>query len=212
MSNDPSIRRLIQNVETPPEALHPSQRPHDVDSSHAFLRAYHRLRIEKQFNYYQDRIREYDANSGFMVAVAAGIMATSSFVSAIGAGMSSPVLALATAILPAFAALIAALRQLYQWEKQAALYRDASFGLQSALLLLPDDDVYDRREARAILPSLVQQAEDVFYSEINQWGQINLGMDNESAKDKLNEALEELSRQDRLDSPNNATFREGGLG
>jgi hypothetical protein len=93
------------------------------------------------------------------------------------------------------AAFIASLRQLYQWEKQSSLYRDASLGLQETRLLIPDWDQFDARTAPAIVPSLVRATEDVFMAEINQWGQIALGLDQQE-QDTLNQALVDLNATD----------------
>src|SRR5574341_471134 len=108
--------------------------PLDRQTSELMLRIYLRLRIENQLKFYRSRVREFDANSGFMVSVGALIMAISSAVSALGAAETNAGYALITTLLPAFAALVASFRQLYQWEKQSSLYRDAALGLQQAQL------------------------------------------------------------------------------
>ena len=180
-----------------------SSYPLDKGTSELLLRIYLQKRIEGQLGFYRSRIREFDSNSGFMVGIGAMIMALSSMISAIGASSSdpklSPLLALITALLPAMAALIASFRQLYQWEKQASLYRDAALGLQQANLIMPDDDVFDDRTAPLILPRLVTATEEVFIAEINQWGQIALGADGED-DDELNSMLRRLHTQDQTAS------------
>jgi len=234
MVDDANLRRAVSAIEnaqvTDTQKL-PSQRHHDSEATDALLKIYLKKRIDGQLRFYQARIKEYDANSGFMVSVGAFIMAVGAVISAIGTTNNSAELALITALLPALAAMIAALRQLYQWEKQSSLYRDAELGLQEATLLMPDMDMYDPRTAPAILPSLVRASEKVFTSEINQWGQIALGEDVEEA-DALNTALFKIAGQfDAIDNktavnptrgssssaptmppPPPADFNDGGVG
>jgi hypothetical protein len=207
MSENPISPRIVspQGVAKP---LRPSELPHDVDASDILLRLYIRKRIEGQLDFYEKRIKEFETNSGFMVGVGAFIMAVSTVVSTIGATQNSPVLALITALLPALAALSASMRQLYQWDKQASLYRDAALGLQEARLLVPDMDMYEREDSPVILPQMIRTAEDVFTAEINQWGQIALGLD-ESAQAELAASIEE-ARQNRPGTPAPATSSGGG--
>jgi len=170
-----------------------SKRPHDVDTQDAILRFYVQSRLEEQQKFYQSRIREFETNSSFTIYLSAAVLATSSFVSAIGAASNRPALALVTAILPAFSALIASFRQLYQWEKQANLYRDAVLGIEEAKLLLPDDDLFDKAIAPALLNRLVEETENVFKSEIDQWGQIALGMDVQAKQEEIREEIRKSS-------------------
>jgi hypothetical protein len=191
MSENPPV----VSSEKPARALRPSEMQHDIDASDVLLKLYIRKRIEGQLNFYEKRIKEFETNSGFMVGVGAFIMAISTVVSAVGATQNSAELALITALLPALAALGASLRQLYQWDKQASLYRDAALGLQEARLLVPDMELYERADSPVILPKMIAAAEDVFTAEINQWGQIALGLD-ESAQAELAASIEE-ARQNR---------------
>lgn len=198
MSDNPSAQRSTSEAAAAPvdpTSLPPAKRPHDLDASDALLRLYVQKRIQGQLDFYRRRVQEFDANTGFMVSIGAAIMAISAFVSAVGTTLQSPVLALITAILPAVAALVAGFRQLYQWEKQSALYRDASLGLQEALLIMPDEDVYDKRSAKVVYETLVRSAEDVFMAEINQWGQIALGLTSREDQDRLNQALRDIESQ-----------------
>jgi hypothetical protein len=187
---DPHIQRAVEQA-----AARTGQQEHDTDANEVLLRLYLAKRIDGQMQFYEARATEFNANIGFMVSVGAGIMAISAIVSAIGATNNSAELALVTAILPAIAAFVAALRQLYQWEKQSSLYRDASLGLQETRLLVPDWDQFDPKTAPAIVPSLVRATEDVFMAEINQWGQIALGLDDQE-QDTLNQALLDLAATD----------------
>ena len=188
---DPHIKRAVDQQ----EGLKPAQQQHSTDTQEVLLRLYLAKRIDGQLKFYESRVTEFDANIGFMVSLGAGIMAISAIISAIGTTANSAELALITALLPALAAFAASLRQLYQWEKQSSLYRDASLGLQETRLLVPDWDQFDMRTAPAIVPSLVRATEEVFMAEINQWGQIALGLDKQE-QDKLDQALVDLAATD----------------
>src|SRR5688572_241181 len=52
-----------------------------VRNTEVLLRMYTDRRINNQLNYYQERIREFEANSGMMVTVGALIMAASTAIS-----------------------------------------------------------------------------------------------------------------------------------
>ncbi|HLA44132.1 MAG TPA: SLATT domain-containing protein [Aggregatilineales bacterium] len=212
MASNPQIDLAAKKAEEERQQHLPaSKRQHDISSADTLLRVYLNKRIDGQLEFYKARVREFDTNTNFVVSLGALVMAASSIISAIGTTQNSAELALITALLPAMAALIAALRQLYQWEKQASLYRDASLGLQEARLLMPDWDQYDNRSAQVIYPRLVEAAEQVFVAEINQWGQIALGVDKE-AEDSLQKELTALSDADKLNEPEDATFNDGGVG
>jgi SMODS and SLOG-associating 2TM effector domain 1 len=219
MSDNPEIRRAVSDSEMPiapppPRASHAAQREHDVDSSEILLKMYVQKRIEGQLRFYDARMKEFEDNSSFLVWVGAVIMAISTVVSGLGVAGNSPFFAFMTALLPAIAALTASLRQLYQWDKQASLYRDAALGLQEARLILPDMDLFNRDESKTLFTELVKTTEDVFTNEINQWGQIALGLD-ESGKpapdDPLNARLRTLA-QGRITGSGGATFDDDGVG
>lgn len=205
------IKRAIREGQVPDEAVPAGQRPHDSQTQEALLHLYLEKRVDGQLKFYESRINEYEGNVGFMVSMGALIMALSAFISAIGTTYNSPFLALTTALLPAVAAVVASMRQLYQWEKQSALYRDARLGLEEAKLLMPDLDLFDKRTAPVIFPRLVAATEGVFTAEINQWGQIALGED-EEGEDALNQALRELAAEERIAGASGANYNDGGVG
>ena len=146
--------------------------PLDERTAHLLMRIYLSRRIDYQTQFYQDRIREFDYNSDLMFRLGALVMSLSSLLAAISVQADSASLRLLTALLPAFAALVASFRQLYQWERQAGIYRDSILGLEEARLAVPDLDVLDPATARKVYPLIVQQAEQVFKDEVNQWGQV----------------------------------------
>ena len=190
---DPHIQRGVDQKRQ--QEIREGQQQHSTEATEVLLRLYIAKRIKGQKAFYESRVEEFDANIGFMVSIGAGIMAISAIISAIGTTSNSAELALITAILPAIAAFAASLRQLYQWEKQSSLYRDASLGLEETSLLVPDWDQFDPRTSTAIVPSLVRATEDVFMAEINQWGQIALGLDQQE-RDKRDQALVDLAATD----------------
>lgn len=176
----------------------PAKRPHDADSSNILMNVYLQKRLQGQKKFYLSRVREFQANSNFMVRMGAILLFSSTLFGALGTYFSSPFLAFVSALLPAFASLVASMRQLYQWDKQASLYRDAVIGLDEAYLSMPDMDIYDPRSADVVLPNLVKSTEDVFISEINQWGQIALGLKDKEGQDALNARLNELKEEDKI--------------
>jgi len=183
-----------------------SSQPLDLATAEILLKIYNQKRIDGQISFYKSRVREFEANAGFMLGMSALIMGVSSFVSAVGAFANNPGLALITTLLPAFAALMASFRQLYQWEKQSVLYRDAMLGLEEAKLVMPDDDLFDPRTSGILLPRVVNVTEEVFVAEMNQWGQIALGSkDSKDDDDELNHLLRNLHAQDEENASTDST-------
>lgn len=190
-----------------------SAQPLDLATAEVLLKVYNKMRVDGQLSFYKSRIREYDANAGFMLGMSAVIMGFSSIISAYGALANNPGFALITTLLPAFAALLASFRQLYQWEKQSVLYRDAMLGLEEARLVMPDDDMFDPRTSAVLLPKLVNVTEEVFVAEMNQWGQIAMGSkDEDEDNDDLNKLLRSLRQQDEeagVDPTTSTTYGAG---
>lgn len=148
----------------------------DARSAELLTRIYLSCRIDYQLLYYRAKTTDYEANADLMFRLGALVMTISSLLAALATlSDARPEVRLATALLPALAALIASFRQLYQWDRQAALYRDTVLGLERARLLLPDQDALDDRTALDIYPQLVERSESVFQGEVNQWGKIALG-------------------------------------
>ena len=152
----------------------------DSKTSDLLLRLYLSRRIGFQMEWYKSTIKLAEGNSDFMFRLGAMVMTLSSLMAALSTQTDSPEIKLFTALLPAFAALIASFRQLYQWDRQASLYRDTVFGLEETRLLVPDEDQWSLDVSHKIYPELVEKAENVFYEEVNQWGQIALGSEDEN--------------------------------
>lgn len=167
----------------------------DVD---LLLKIYSDKRVQSQINFYQSRIRENQRNSDFTFNLATAIMTLSSLMATISATVTASessfvnVFPIFSAVLPALAALLAAFRQLYGWERQILIYRDSLLGLERARLLMPDDDRVSRVDLMAIFPKLVASAETVFTSEASQWGQFVLRKPDEDEQKSFEDALSKL--------------------
>jgi hypothetical protein len=137
---------------------------------------YLKQRIQYQEAYYQSRIDEFTFNSEVMLWVSAGLMGISTVIASYSVLAENVWYSFITALLPAFAALVSAFRALYQWERQATLYRSTWLALQQAKLALPDPDFPQPGDFATHFPELVRQTEEVLRNETAQWGQIeNVG-------------------------------------
>lgn len=169
--------------------------PLDPKTAQVLMRIYMTKRINYQSEWYKNRNLENDYNASFTLRWAALIMAVSTVAASSSFFATDPEtsawLSTLTALLPPLAALIAAFRELYQWERQSNVYQDTILGLEEAKLILPDEYITDSTspsaekqdastEAEAtpetyqIYARLVKEAEAVFEKEANQWGQITL--------------------------------------
>jgi hypothetical protein len=148
----------------------PLHNPKDID---VLYQNYVQTRIQAQLEFYEYRIAENSFNSTATFSIATWILGLSSFVSAITAiNQEFRWLTVVGALLPAVAALLASFRQLYGWDRQMSIYRDASLGLRKSLLIVPDDDDLESTAALdKIYKDLLVTVEDVLRSEVSQWGQ-----------------------------------------
>jgi len=184
--------------------------PLDRKTADLLLRMYLSRRINYQTEFYQSRVREFDDNSDLMFRLGALVMSLSSLFAALSLQADSAVLRLITAILPAVAALIASFRQLYQWERQAGIYRDTVLGLAEAQLTVPDKDLWNESTGLDVYTELVNQAERVFQNEVSQWGQVAIGKPEEEAKQ---DAMRLFAEEYNLDIFNpDGTLDESKLG
>ncbi len=160
------------------------QIPHSKDDISVLYRIYMEKRIQAQIDFYESRVRENQYNADITFGVGAFVMTLSSLVATISASSGgSPALSVIAAVLPAFAALLASFRQLYSWERQSNIYRDALMGLERVRLLAPDDDRMSIADLTRIYPRLVTGGETVFTAEVNQWGQFIQNKDKLGAED-----------------------------
>lgn len=151
---------------------HLDAQPHSPEDLALLFNIYLEKRLQGQLTFYESRIRENDLNSDFTFTLGTFIMTLSSLLATISASAAIPLLALISAVLPALSALLAAFRQLYGWDRQSAIYRDAVLGLEKIRLLAPDDDRLPFSDITPIFPRVVMTSEAVFTAEVNQWGQI----------------------------------------
>jgi hypothetical protein len=157
-------------------------------------------RIEVQLDFYQNRGRENQLNSDFTFTIGTLIMTLSALLATIGATAAIPIFALISAILPAFSALLAAFRQLYGWDRQSALYRDAALGLEKIRLLVPDDDRLAYSDISPLFPKLVISSETVFTAEVSQWGQVVMASEEDEKEAQVSDPLARLMASANLSS------------
>jgi hypothetical protein len=141
---------------------------HDVD---VLYKIYMEKRINAQRSFYESRIRENRVNARFTFVLGAAVMVITSLIATISAGGTTPLLSLLSAILPALAAMLTSFRQLYGWERQTGIYRDALMGMERALIITPDKDREVLADMEEIYPKLIAETETVLAAEANQWGQ-----------------------------------------
>jgi hypothetical protein len=155
---------------------------HSDDDIKLLYDIYTKKRLQSQIDFYQSRIRENERNSDFTFRAGALILTVSSLIATISASVTPTpdnqaitfLLRILAAVLPAFAALIASFRQLYGWDKQATIYRESLLALERVSLLMPDDDRLPYTNLNPIYPELVRRTEEIFSSEVSQWGQFIL--------------------------------------
>jgi hypothetical protein len=160
---------------------------------------YLKKRIDSQVGFYKSRIRENEANSDFTFNYSTLIMTLASLFATVSA--SDPTgnlrwLTILSAILPALAALLGAFRQLYGWDRQTTIYKDARIGLERAQLIAPDDDRREQANLLDVFPRIVNDTEGVLSAEVNQWGQYILSK--EADVDKERGALERMAADMQL--------------
>ncbi|MBI5666714.1 MAG: SLATT domain-containing protein [Chloroflexi bacterium] len=179
----------VNRIPPPPEL---DAQPHTPEDIQLLFQLYKDKRIEGQLEFYENRSRENALNSDFTFTLGTFVMTLSSLLATISASAAIPVLALISAILPAFSALLAAFRQLYGWDRQSAIYRDAVLGLQKLLLMTPDDDRLPYTDVTPIFSKLINSSEAVFTAEVSQWGQIVLAAQQGDAESQAKDPLARL--------------------
>lgn len=170
------------------------QQAHSQQDVDLLYDIYQVKRIDSQSGFYQSRIKENNRNADFTFGAGALIMTISSLVATVSATVKdpfwTPFLTVMSAMLPALAALMASFRQLYGWERQASIYRDALLGLERVKLLAPDNDRITAADLTKVYPELVKSSETVFTGEVSQWGQFVVSADQKTGKG--DETLENL--------------------
>ena len=125
-------------------------------------------------------------------------MGVSTVISSYSVVADKPIFAFLTALLPAFAAAVAAFRSLYQWQRQAQIYEGTWLGLQRARLALPDEDFLDEGDFARYFPELVQQTEAVLRREASQWGQLK---ELQSPVEQFNAIVEQAQNGSQIIGP-----------
>lgn len=159
---------------------------HTKEDLEFLFKKYLQKRLASQTNFYESRVRENELNSNFTFTTATLVMTLSSLFATIGAtdpGGSTRWLVVASAVLPAFAALLAGFRQLYGWDRQVAIYRSAKLGLERASLIVPDNDLIAESDIAQAYPRLIASTESVLTNEVNQWGQFLLDKEKQNEQD-----------------------------
>lgn len=187
-------------------------REHSKEDFDLLFRIYMEKRVESQVDFYQSRIRENELNSDFTFTTGAFIMTLSSLIATLSAGGAMLGLSLIAAILPAIAALLASFRQLYGWDQQITIYRDSKLGLQRARLLAPDDDKVGEVDLVEIFPQLVVASEEVFTSEVSQWGQFIAEKEKALAAGDTIAEFKELFAPTMVDHQGNLRLSDAQLG
>jgi hypothetical protein len=153
------------------EAQQLGQQEHASQDVDVLYKIYMEKRINAQRAFYESRIQENRVNARFTFVLGAAVMVITSLIATISAGGTTPLLSLLSAILPALAAMLTSFRQLYGWERQTGIYRDALMGMERALINTPDKDREALADMTEIYPRLIGETESVLAAEANQWGQ-----------------------------------------
>jgi hypothetical protein len=176
------------------DVLDLDKKGHNATDIDLLYRVYLDKRIQAQMRFYHSRIWENDRNADFTFTLGGLVMTISALVAAISPTGNRPELALLSAILPAFAALLASFRQLYGWERQSNIYRDSLLGLERVRLIAPDNDRVRVDDLQKIFPQLVTSSETVFHGEVSQWGQFVAEKDKPTTEqDAGNRSLQSLA-------------------
>jgi hypothetical protein len=156
----------------------------DNDTATFLLNLYTKKRLDYQYDYYHKRYLQFDKNSDLLFRANALLIAITTLLAALGTNVNSigGEVRLLTALLPAFAGLLTSIAQLYKWDEQSRIYRDAVLGLEKTRLILPATDTIEAAKAPTLFRDLVKSAEQVFLDDVNQWGQVSTAKD-ESAQD-----------------------------
>lgn len=198
---------MSEENRTPEEAVRIDQLPHNRRDTELLYKIYMDKRLQSQIRFYESRIRENQLNADFTFTLGAAVMTISSLVATISASGNSPALSFLAVILPAAAALLASFRQLYGWERQINLYRDALMGLERVKLLAPDNDRMPFTDLMEIYPRLVESGEKVFTAEVSQWGQFVQSTQQEGEATTDARTLNALAANLKLSDEQLATIR-----
>lgn len=135
-----------------------------------FWRLYHRYRYVDQLHFYQARQEEFEQAQVQATLFTIAFMTAATIVSLLGSanlfGFSTGWSILAV-LFPILATALATYVNLYAFERQAELYKDAGLALETiGMPSVPETT------AEAMLPDYVARIEHIFMAEQGQWGQL----------------------------------------
>lgn len=134
-----------------------------------FQALYHALRIEDQRKYYDDRSKEYEAAHRQAVLVRNALLLLAALASVAGQFTGPTVrgaLAVVAVVLGALAVAVTGFEALIGFPQLTKLYTDAAYNLAEAEI------DWSTRPPDADMGRDVERVEEVFTSEIGQWGQL----------------------------------------
>jgi|GEM_PF-2898423 hypothetical protein len=182
---------------------HYSRSEHE-DFETAFLKSiYIQRRYDRQIDWYENRVLEFEANSSFTSLVAAILLAVAAIIAAFSPFVNTTWVQILVAVLPTAAATIVSAQQIYGWDRQASLYEETISRLKDlrGKLKLDNPAVDDERE----VADAVAACEDVFSAESDQWGQDVLQV---SAADRRAALMDQLDDTlDRINLPDDIKSR-----
>jgi ABC-type transport system involved in cytochrome bd biosynthesis fused ATPase/permease subunit len=137
-----------------------------------FLNLYQHARLRDQLKFYDSRRKEFQharaqlLNIGTALAILAGIAG----LLAAFDDRRRPVWATLAVIFPVLATAVTAYSNLYAFDQQARLYRDAASRVDEALATAPDPS--DLASGETVIPTFVDTVESIFMAEQGQWKQL----------------------------------------
>lgn len=146
---------------------------HDAEQ---FFKLYERYRYSDQFQFYENRQKEFAHAQNQALAISIGLI----FLSALAEALESIPLSwlritclLLAAICPILSTTLTAYNTLYAFEQQAKLYRDALYNLQKVRIHLPvAQQGLSERDFAQQLHTYIREVEKILQVERGQWGQL----------------------------------------
>lgn len=146
-----------------------------ADRDDQFLSLYQECRFKDQQNWYKNRQAEFETAHSQAITLTTWLMFFASVTSTLAAASGlvgwKQGWAVLAVVFPVLSTAISAYNELYAFERQANLYKDAANALLAARADMPDPKVR-LTDDRAPLITYVNQVEDVFRREQGQWGQL----------------------------------------
>ncbi len=125
---------------------------HTADDRYSLLQIYGSKRLNGQREYYANRLHEFKVNSDLTFTLGLGLTGLGTILAALGA-------------------VLVGFQQIYDWERQSALYEDAKRGLKQINDNLFLDENNPPNEWKDELINTVKTTESILQTETDQWGQ-----------------------------------------